>query len=910
MTTPSEKPTWLDRYTMIGDTIPMSRTAGGGGGSNRVFVDFGDTPSYPVDTRFHAFQEPATSGAQNRPHWALAEGLAWLYERELAQPYVQAGTTSGPTAGIPIASSIVYLGELGYTTSDIPKVADLLDGNWDELHDESVPPNHIIGSDYQVYDPINATWVSCYPGGGLPTDTASAPISGVGSPDNYSITTSLALTGSATGVSVMNYDKWLREIRDAGSPEDAFATIVDWTDNQSFKVHRDITGGGLDWAASDTLFVSHFAYVPSLVAAPTVPSGQGYNFAVGIHSTLGRLEKNAITSLKVRTAEAVPFDVEKFILGGLDAAYDQLGFGTSGGGRVTTVDAGAVEAQIAAAGQIGFRSWVPTGDYFGTIGFMGQIVGGTESARTNFLSGVLFAVNDPGGSRVTLDNSCTGNASGGLTLVGASAQFQSGTDYTIFPGHDMMVVYDSGGDPVTGAGSPEGIYIIEDITGTSTADLLALDLSTPDLSNANTCSILRPVFTSVAGKLDFEAGATGNRHYANVFTSYATGAREAAIELNSYHEHTNDLESSHLKTYINTNRTSPLLTLGTHHYGDLWSPSFVYGVVSPTYAQDNVLESWLWYSQALPGLARHITDFTKGSNGQSVELYFNEGATPALLAHQFLPYGESLGLGTGPASSSHSDVVIMLGAATSDYVHLGATYASGAGATYPAAGFWVGYRDGAAPACHFKLRGYPNSPTAPADTTADTVSHRFEVNVNAAIGYSDWRTIQKIVPMVLGDSGTATPNWTLVDDGSAPAAHYWNNSTNATGHFLSFPLLVPHGCEILKATCRFYESAAVGGGTAAKFSVIRVDMSAAVGGGSSAVIAQLDSSGSISMDPGVGSTTTYSYPAAGTCDQNTVVDLETYEYYAQVESAILRGAGNHQVLQITIQFRYADIQPE
>lgn len=793
MTTPSEKPTWLDRYTMIGDTIPMSRTAGGGGGSNRVFVDFGDTPSYPVSTRFHAFQEPATSGAQNRPHWALAEGLAWLYERELAQPYVQAGTTSGPTAGIPVASSVVYLGELGYTTADMPKVVDLLDGNWDELKDDSVPPNKIIGSDYQVYDSVGSAWVSCYPGGGLPTDTVSAPVSGVGSPDNYSITTSSPLTGSATGVSVVNYDKWLREIRDAGSPEDAFATIVQWTDNQSFKVHRDITAGGLDWTASDTLFVSHFAYVPSLVAAPTIPSGQGYNFALGIHSTLGRLEKNALTSLKVRTAEEVPFDVERYILGGLDAAYDQLGYGTAGGGRAITVDAGAVESQIAVAGQIGYRAWVPTGSYDGTIGFMGQVVGGNEDVRTNYVSGVLLALDDNGGTRITLDNSCTGNAAGGLTLIGASAQFQSGSDFTIFPGLDMLVVYDSGGDPVVVAGSPEGLYIIEDITGASTADLIALDGSTPDLSTANTCSLLRPTFISVPGNLAFEKGATGNKHFGNIFTSYGTGPREAAIELNAYHEHAADNESSHLKTYMNIDRSSPILALGAHHVtgggADYWCASAVYGAVSPTWVDGSIIEHWV--ADAQLGSAILNWDYVGGSNGQICQVTFEENLRR--MEFRFYPYGESEGMGSGPTASQHTDVIFRLGAGSDDYVRFGATYVDEAGATYPAAGFWVGYRDGAAQTSHFKLKGYPNSPTAPEGTDANTVYHRFEIDENANFGYSGVRTLEKQIDCA---DAVGSGSWAI---SFANTKHFWEHPGGATAYIVH-PITIPHNCRLDSVT--------------------------------------------------------------------------------------------------------------
>jgi hypothetical protein len=276
-----------------------------------------------------------------------------------------------------------------------------------------------------------------------------------------------------------------------------------------------------------------------------------------------------------------------------------------------------------------------------------------------------------------------------------------------------------------------------------------------------------------------------------------------------------------------------------------------------------------------------------------LQLLFDEAASNSgLIEARYYPYGENEGLGSGPTASQHAEVVFKLGAGFDDYVRFGATYAAGAGATYPAAGFWVGYRDGAAQTSHFKLRGYPVSPTAPAGTDANTVYHRFEIDENANFGYDGWRTLEKQV-----DSSSARGGGSWALDVTQNTKHFWEHPGAATAYIVH-PITVPHNCRLDSVTLYLNHGVTAMGAQGLSIYVSRWDLSST---GSSYI--NLDSNTNVDPSGGIEGFTLNSsslpyYP----------VDLESEVVLVRVVSGL--AATRQFYYGCEAKFSYVDIHPD
>jgi hypothetical protein len=895
------KPTWLDRFTMIGDTIPQTRSAGGGGGSNRVYVDTSGTPTYPTDTMFVGFQEPATSGVANRPHWALAQSVSWMYEKVMATPHVETGVSAGGETYFSM-TEVIYLGVSAATGSDINKVADILDVNWDELQDGGTS---IAASDFRIEDqPDNpGTWITAYPVGGLPSigagDTiATASDSGSGAV----ITMTSGLSGSIKAASLFNYDHWLREIRDGGTPSEAFATITTFTSTSSFKVNRAVVA--LGWAVDDTLYITHFVYNPRLYLTNTLTSaGVTWRVASGSHSTLGRLPENAITSLKVRTAEEVPFEVEDFILAGLDGAYDQKGFGTAGGGRTVIVDSGAIQAKMDVDGAIGFQSIIDYADtHDGAIG--AAYIPSQLSTQTHLRSGAIVASavnpNDAAGTDWPSQAACSGNASGRITLT--SDNFASGgsSDHNLYEGLDLVQIFTTGDAPYTVAGSPDGIYILKSVFDNTNADVVALDGSTPDLTTgggALKCTLLRPSFVGHSGNIGFHGGVTTNRHRASIFTNYHTPTAPvigSAAEFNSYWDYTTTAAGILTVSFAgNIDRSAPVAwtsfdesTYDTGSFAPTRTLSTVgnltYNAVRERLEPDtaNVL---YWGHEFFP-------------TSTIISKFYIDKSTNRIMRNIFGPYGETGGLSSN--GSTPYDASYELGAWWNDgsdsFAFRAYEYTSGKYAY----GMWGYFYDGIDNPTWAVIKESPTSPTTPTTTITDTtIAHRHELHETCNYGYSSARTIKKRINLALGQEiGTGwTPN-NLSDAGGTGLV--WQ-TTAGTAQTIYFPLEIPHGAVLSSVLLRYYISAIAG--TDGELIVLRVDADNAD---------NTDIGDVVNMGTGealdTASTNDYTYTAGS----NNTIDIENYIYYIRIVSRADGATPTQMILHMQATYTYADIFPQ
>jgi hypothetical protein len=900
---------------MIGDTIPMSLPAGPGGGANRVFVDFGDTPTYPINTKMHGFQEPATSGAQNRPIWALAESVAWLFEREVAVPFVLAGATGGsPVSNLTISTQVVYLGEQGATVGNLNLVTDILDANWDEMTDGGTPPTQVIATDMEVQHPIALTWHSCYPGGGLPSDGNNAVINSTAVPDNYSLTTVGPLVSSAVGVSVMNYDAWLRAVRDGTPQSDAFATIIDWTDAQTFKVHRDVVA--LGWATDDTIFITHFVYEPRMALTPAIPDPQNYNIVMGTHTCLGQLETNAFTSLKIRTAEAVPYDVEAFILAGLDGAYDQLGFGTPGGGRFITVDAGSVTGYVAENGGTGFSAYADptTGPYNGTIDFMaGSFDTGNYDDQAGFVSGITFALND-----ATIWNpgdTCTG-AGSVVTITQPGSQFNDGAippNSNIFEDIDLIMLLDGSGNLVVNPGSPEGIYIIDNITGQFTASVTCMDGTAPaDITSSAICRLIRPVFAGWSGRI----GRT--THKSCIFAGAGTTFVDACVEYDGYFDFGGNVGGEFITKYVgNYNRS---LAISKEKFRNFGAPDFApiryLGIVGATYNQDEVWSETI--EKSSPGEARLMYQWEEATlGGTHFHMQAEELGAPLTSYARFEIHPLAVGQGVYNGSD-YAIAQVSLGQAPGDS---GAVIAS----------IWDAVDTG--DRAEVRMQLYESTPARitwaalveapdnsgatvkkePAVTTvANPNVDRFEIEELTNFGFSSYQTMGKKIPLSLGSpapdisavpitgwalvSNPATglgvfPHWSIAHAGGPPQADYVN-----------FPIHVPHGAVIRRVFCDYFTSGALVG--AATLDVFAAD--AFTGTVLSLAPAPL------AMLPPPLAITPFALVCTAVPPVTPInpVDLEAFEYYVQVQVGDAGVGSSQQIFGIRVEFDWIDVMPE
>jgi hypothetical protein len=916
MAFPSLKPSWFNRYEMIGDTIPMSLPAGPGGGANRVYVDFGDTPTYPINTKMSGFQEPATSGAQNRPIWALAESVAWLYEREVAVPFVLAGATGGaPVSQLTLTSQVIYLGEQGATTGNLNLVTDILDGNFNEVEDGSTPPVKVVATDMEVQNPLTLAWHSCYPGGGLQDDANNAVIATTAAPDNYSLTTVGPLVSSALGVSVMNYDAWLRAVRDGTPTSDAFATIIDWTSNQIFKVHRDVVA--LGWGVDDTIFITHFVFEPRMQLTPAIPDPLNYNIVTGTHTALGLLETDAFTSLKIRTAEAVPYDVEAFILAGLDGAYDQLGFGVPGGGRVINVDAGAVQGSIAVDGGTGFVTTPePTGTFTGIVGFMaGSFDPSNYDDQAGFVAVASFALNDA--TIWTPGDSCT--AAGAVVTITDPgppiSQFRDALGNTnLIPRVDLMMLLDAGGNFVTNPGSPDGLYIIGPGGGQFTANVTCMDGTAPaDITSAVTCRLVRPTFAGWSGRL----GAT--THKTTLFTSVGSTSLEPCVELNGYYDHGGATGGDFVTKYVgNYSRGTAIGRETFRSFGAIdFAPLRYLGIIGTTYNNDQVWSETIEKSGAAESrLMYQWEEATLG--GAHFHMQAEESGAPldAYARFEIHPLAVGQGVYNG---SDYGIAAFYMGQAPGDSGLLQTSIWDAVDGGDRVTSFLAMVEATPARLTWAALVEAPDNSGAtvkkePAVTTVNNPNvDRFEIEELTNFGFSAYQTLGKKISLSLGTPApdiTVLPltNWQSVvvpalGLGTAPI---WNNNHpgGAQGDYVNFPVQVPHGAVIRRILCTYLNLSGPPLASSATLDVFALDSLGAA-------IFSL-AAAPLSMNPAAGVPTLYSLvcTAVPPVTPHNPVNLELFEYFIQVQVGDAAGACQQIILDVRVEFDWIDVMPE
>jgi hypothetical protein len=914
MTIPSLKPSWFNRYEMIGDTIPMSLPAGPGGGANRVYVDFGDTPTYPINTKMSGFQEPATSGAQNRPIWALAESVAWLYEREIAVPFVLAGATGGaPVSQLTLTSQVIYLGEQGATTGNLNLVTDILDGSFNEMEDGSTPPVKVVATDMEVQNPLTLVWQSCYPGGGLQNDANNAVVATVAAPDNYSLTTVGPLVSSALGVSVMNYDAWLRAVRDGTPTSDAFATIIDWTSNQIFKVHRDVVA--LGWGVDDTIFITHFVYEPRMQLTPAIPDPMNYNIVTGIHTALGLLETDAFTSLKIRTAEAVPYDVEAFILAGLDGAYDQLGFGVPGGGRVINVDAGAVQGSIAADGGVGF---VTTPDPFGTFtGITGFMAGSFDPSnyddQAGFVAVASFAIND-----ATIWNPgdpCTGL--GSVVTIGGGSQFEDAAvppNTNLIPRVDLIMLLDAGGNFVTNPGSPDGLYIIVTIASQFAVNVTCMDGAVPaDITTAVTCRLVRPTFAGWSGRIG------GTTHKSSLFTSTGSTFLEPCVELDGYYDHGGSTGSPFTTKYVgNYSRSIPIEKQMFRSFGATeFAPLRYMGIVGSTYNQADVWSETIEKSGAAESrLMYQWEEATLG--GCHFHMQAEELGAPLASLARFEVHPLAVGQGVYDGAN-YAFASVFLGQPPGDSGKVEADIWDAADAGDRARVRMELYEaPSVARITWAALIEAPDNSGAtvkkePAVTTvANANVDRFEIEELTNFGFSSYQTLDKKVPLSLGTPSpdvTVVPitNWfhTINPATGLGTFPYWDNNHpgGARGDYVNFPVQVPHGAVIRRVFCTYFTAAPFGPGLEPTLDIFAADHTGGVFSLAPAPLA-------MTPPPLTMWTGTLTCTAVPPVTPINPVDLEAFEYFIQVQVGDAGAPAPQQIFGIRVEFDWIDVFPE
>lgn len=914
------KPSYIDRFSMIGDTIPMSKPPGAPGAGNRVYVGMNDTPLYSVGTRFHGFEEPTDSGAQNRPHWALAECVSAVYEKEIAKPFAHGGATTG--TGVPVqyitpTGQVMYLGETGYVVGDLPKITDMLDGNWDELNDGSTPPVKIVVTAVEVQDPVALTWHSVY-GVPLPADTTNQTILQVGVPNNNSVDFTGGLVGSNVGVSLINYDQWLRGLKSGVQSEidAAFATItIDRNPgfNNQYDLHRNVATfpAAEQWQVGDTVFISHFVYEPRVTVAPSIPDYVGlptsYYLVMGVHSTLGRLPTDAITALKVRTAEAVPYELERFILGGLDAAYDQLGFGTAGGGRTISVDSLAVFGSIQRNGETGFRAEASDPSiYQGTIAYSTLITkSGNRDDHTGLLAATFLGYSDAAGTQWAVGAACTG-AAGGVLNLGAGQFATAGGDTELFLGLDLVYIVDGSSNPVVQPGSPDGIYKLQSIVIPTQATVLALDGTVPDLSSiaaGGFCTCVRPAAVAMAGKIGTVPGSS-TAHQTSVFAARdveSGGAVAHALELDGFYYHTGALIGPFARQYVgNISRTYAVATdtFRSWGVGPDFSPLRYLGIVGATYNSDQVWSETIEKTAATQAqLMYQWEEATLGGCHIHLDAEEFAGAAPpyAVVALELYPLAVGQGLYDG----------LNYGIAE---VKLGTT---GDNARFRA-GIWdqadSGHRayasmyllEATGPRVTFlNLIENPDLSGAtikkqPAVTTNYNANvDRCELENLTNYGFDDWQDLDKIVNLALGERTSA---WTLTDTG---AQIYWLHGGGAND-YLQFPLTVPHGARIDKLSVRLLSN-----NVPALVDPIQIHFLRQPCTGGYTTVAS-----NITVDPNnVAVTVTLgaTYPGMGYLDEP--VDLETYQYLLRIRSTADAGIAQY-IYCVRVEFRWIDIFPE
>jgi hypothetical protein len=816
---------------MIGDTIPMSKPPGpGGGGSDRVYVAMTDTPNYSVGTRLRGFQEPATSGGLNRSSWALAENVSALYEREVAQPSSTGGVGAGTTFTL---NGVVFLGPTGYDTTDIGKVIDVLDSNWEPILDAS--DNEVLPTDMEVQHPIALTWHSVYivP---LVTDTNNGDINTVGVPDNYTLNMTNPLVSSGVGVSVMNYDQWLRGMKSGVTAEieAAFATIIDWTDNQNFKLHRPVAalGAGQNWVSGDNVFISHFCYQPRLTVAPAMPAATSYRIVHGIYATLGTLPQDALTSLKVRTAEEISAELEKYIKGGLDAAYDRLGIGPAGSGRTVTVDTRPILGDIVVSDEFGFQTQA-TGQT-GTAGFVAY---GPDVSTPNMgHMATIEMTKAVGDTQWLLGAGVTNTGNPGEVQFTGADVIQTGAASDTFLKLDLVYLDDGAGNPVDLGNAPNGIYIIDSIVAGNTFVVTYLDgTACPDMVGIALATWLRPVFVGDSGTL---APVGPNAHITNINTAYDTTASEAdAVAMYAPYDQNGGTAGNFTRSFIgNINMDVALTTeqmeLNTGSLANHYTPMRLLGMVGATTNDDNIFVEYLEKDTA-PDDATYVLRCDNGAvpnpaNPQvwvRMELHTPPNDELIWMRHHTYPFGSSVGLRHPSGSLSRTGMI--LGIPNAPGVSDGAAFlakyhdrrAAPPDGNKLEAGIGVGFDDDGAvltPAESLswaKLREYPQaiaaagdvdySPQTPVTTLngmgggAGVEKHRFELANNTNYGYSDWKQINKNVNLALGnaaDDPLKIPiRWLL------NPLNVWtvDNTAGLDPISVWFPLIFPHGARLI-----------------------------------------------------------------------------------------------------------------
>jgi len=950
MATPSIRPQWRDRYLMIGDTIPMSLPAGAGGGGNRAYVDMSDTVGYAAGTRVRAFQEPATSGGMNRSSWALMESTAWLYEKEIAVPYVEGGTTGAPIQYFDIVET-VYLGADGATAGLVNKVTDVLDGNWDEL---DVGGTQVVATDITVEDqPDNpGNYISCYPAP-LPAVGSGAVITVVNDGGSSYALQCTGLVNAQKGICLINYDQWLRGIRSGVTAEieAAFATITTFTNNTQFKIHRNLVPavpGATDWRVDDTIFITHFAYRPRVPVNVVVPGGQGYKVVVGRHSCLGLLPEDAITSLKVRTSEERSHELEEYIRGGLDAPYDRLGVGPAGSGRVIDVDAGPVFADIGADGEFGFMSGTD-GDA-GTIGFLSYPT--SPNANTGMVA--AFKMTPAPGPETVWGDPETASATANpneVQLTGGGQVRDAGGDSDIFLGVDLVYLDDGSGNPVDLGKAPNGIYIIDSLVSQTAFTVKYLDGTSPGavMAGVGEAVWIRPTFVGSSGILSGKVS--------NIVAAVGAGALIEAQSSYTNYDFTSATEGTFHKMYVgningavavqtDTFTQDTLPTDGDHYFhtrrmglvGDTYNDSeqweeFVGKAdsgVFPGYTLEGYM-GYIWREAVggtrIPGFAQHgfteaAAPFITMMNG--VFPVYGFGSLYDSIGNEVSWTGHVLGF---PTQIDINGPIVLPPAGDRDSGALVAYYPDVANDKT-----FVGIQatfDNAAD--KFTRAGIRETPIAgapaglpeqvdqtPVSTYSDTPEHRFELHENANYGFRKWRYMRKVINASLAAgcylNGTVVTSWVFrtytiaVQD-----PPMWVNETDDVNDYLLFPILIPHGAQITAAACRYYcdQPLNVGGGhTPAEFSVIEVDTT--VGDTGAGATALIIGGAATSMDPftdsgGAAGAQTYGYNAGGGFHQ---VDLNNHDYYARVQCGQNLVGSKQTCMAVQVTFRQIDIFPE
>lgn len=943
------KPSFRNRFTLAGQDEHESRPGGDatvpGDTSVSCYYDTSDSGAngggtYDTGTRFVGFGEDITSAIKNRVSWAMSQNADHMYERLSARPDFLDRTAAGGgdtgiqitySAGPPHRSAVVFLGEEGDSATEARQRMYIYDS--DTLFETiDAAGDKVVAGDVVVTIPafFGGGTQTCYPVGNLPAPTTGTlpKITVVATANNYEVQTSAALTGAALGVGVFNYSHWQRQAKAyrGGATiqglEEAFATIVDFTSTSNFGVHRDVSAGGLNWQVDDELTISHFAWEPTLSfekeggGAATIAAGELYRIYYLTHDVLGINTDAALSRLFELAACGVPNEVTAILGSGLDAAYDRLGFpGAAGGsGRVIELDSGPVHADIQTSGDIGFEAGTDSSSSQGTIGFAAftrNVAAGQDTETTGVATAVRMSATNANGTDWSPADPATG-AAAVLTLGGVKTfAAGGGTDHEIYEGLDLVYLEDGSGDPVATAGSPNGFYIIDQVTANQTANLVSMNGSAANLTGAGvaTATWFRPTFVGMSGNLGFHPGAPASPHKTNVFTNRGTDpAVDFAAEFNAivYHTGAAGTVTDFTHHYVgNKDRVYPIMTdsfrenstFATHYF-----PERRLGCIGTTVNDVDVVIEYLDKTDADDMYLRwEWTEASAlGGSGNSMLRWDADKAATLTNGLLLLPWGDGVGLDDGGTYSISRFSCGETG--NNDHVELLGSYHSGSKLQ---GGLLAYFEGGTQHNTHALLKEAPATPVAPIVTATDaTIEHRFEVHEDTNIGWSDYRTLYKVVNLALGqEAGASASAWVAY---TLASTLIWDNRSDTDNDFVYFPLLVPHGSEILEVKCRYYSDQVLGA-AAANLDVNRVDSSAMTGAaGAGVTVAPLRAAGSVTMNPGAGNTVDYTYA----CHQNNVVDLETYDYSAVVECGSNGGGSIQKILQIMVEFKWVDIFPE